>query len=264
MDKKEIEAIERLLKLATPPPRLYRYRAPNEWTLKEVSEQRMYATHPDAFNDPFEYHAPLHWSMSAIYELAKKYARENGCSADDLIAEMKTFPSDYVPNILSEGVKRIRNQTGIVCLSAARDSIRMWSYYADSHKGVCLGFDTSEGTFRTAMKVNYQNPNASLDAGQALANDASALAAHVSLRKAAEWEFEQEYRIPIGQIEENPRAMPFSASSLVEIRLGAKIEPIFREQLMQAVSQLPKKPKLIQMKCDYNRFLLIEELINDN
>jgi hypothetical protein len=137
----------------------------------------------------------------------------------------------------------------------------MWSYYAQAHQGVCLGFDTQAGPFMTAMKVTYQDPTVPLDLAQALRDDPSQLAAHITLRKAAEWEFEQEYRIPVGQIGTRPRAMPFHPSALIEIRLGVRLEDGFRARLVEAVRNLSYQPRLIQMGCDLDRFVLTENTI---
>ena len=36
-----------------------------------------------------------------------------------------------------------QNRLGIFCLSANCSSILSWSHYSDSHRGFCIGFDTS-------------------------------------------------------------------------------------------------------------------------
>src|SRR5207247_1223679 len=127
-----------------------------------------------------------------------------------------------LPKMIRDAVSRIRNDSGVICLSAVPDSIRMWSYYAEAHKGICIGYDTRVFPFSTAMKVIYENPGESLDLAGVLRDDPSQLLDHVSLRKAAEWEFAQEYRIPLGQIENRPRALPYYPSALAVIRFGVR------------------------------------------
>src|SRR5438270_715797 len=83
-------------------------------------------------------------------------------------------------------------------------------------------------------------------------NDPSQLLDHVSLRKAAEWEFEQEYRIPLGQIGNRPRVLPYDASALAVIRFGARVEDEFRGRVMEAIAHLQQRPTLIQMRCDFD------------
>jgi hypothetical protein len=55
--------------------------------------------------------------------------------------------------------------------------------------------------------------------------------------------------------------IPFQASAIKEIRFGARIKTEFKEKLMEAISHLPHRPTLIQMGCDFDRFILTESVI---
>lgn len=263
MDISEIQGLAKLMARANPPPMLHRYRRPNDHALAEISKQQMWATSPNDLNDPFECSAPVSWNVDLLRrEFIEEYAPKLGLSP---VAAAKDFDSSSqaLPEMLRAGLAQLREESGIICLSAVPNSIRMWSYYAQAHEGICIGFDTEQGPFMAAMKVTYQNPETPLDVADALRRDSSELAAHISLRKAAEWEFEQEYRIPVGPIGNRPRLMPFHPFAITEIRFGARLKDDFRPKLMEAISQLAKRPKLIQMKCDLNRFVLTEEIISD-
>ena len=263
MDTREREILAKLLARANPPPVLHRYRRPNEWALTEISKQQIFAASPDDLNDPFECSAPVCWNVdSGRQYLMEGYARIRGLSPDQAMKEFDSFPPDRMQEILRAVIAKVRQDSGIMCLSAVPDSIRMWSYYAQAHEGICVGFDTTASPFMAAMKVLYQNPDTPLDVAGALRVDPSELAAHITLRKAAEWEFEQEYRIPVGLIGNRPRLMPFYPSAIIEIRLGAHLKDSFRSKLMEAISHLPRRPKLIQMGCDLDRFVLTEEIIS--
>ena len=134
------------------------------------------------------------------------YAPEMGLSAAEAAKQYDTFPLDTLSQKLNAGFTETRQNSGIICLTAVPNSIRMWSYYAQAHEGICVGFDTKTRPFMAAMKVVYQNPDAPVDfASFLLLDDPSELAAHISLRKATEWEFEQEYRIPIDLTGNHPR-----------------------------------------------------------
>jgi hypothetical protein len=62
----EAEMALRFLALANPPPVLFRYRSPNQWTLDEISKQQLYAPKSDELNDPFECHAAVFWDVESI------------------------------------------------------------------------------------------------------------------------------------------------------------------------------------------------------
>src|SRR6266566_3851587 len=195
MDRRELEIAQKLLARANPPPLLHRYRKPNERALEEIIKQQIFASSPDGLNDPFEYSAPVFWNRDPLRRYFMEiYAPEMGISATEAAKQFDTYPHDLVSQKLSAGLAETRQDSGIICLTAIPNSIRMWSYYAQAHEGICVGFDTQAGPFWAAMKVVYQDPDAPLDIASILLNDPSELAAHISLRKAAEWEFEQEYR----------------------------------------------------------------------
>ena len=98
------------------------------------------------FNDPFEMNCRIHWpdddelrrrigrqfptlsepKRTAVYEDALRHKREFG---DNLPPESRGF---------------ILQNAGVSCFSETRESILMWSHYADEHKGVCIGFSAVE------------------------------------------------------------------------------------------------------------------------
>lgn len=44
-------------------------------------------------------------------------------------------------------IEKLKNEFqtgGIFCLTETNDATLMWSYYADSHKGICIGYRRSE------------------------------------------------------------------------------------------------------------------------
>jgi hypothetical protein len=256
----EAEIAQRFLARANPPSILYRYRTSSPRTLSEISKCEIYATKPDELNDPFECSAPVLWNVDLMRRhWVEEYAPMHGLSASEASKEFETSWKWGVQR-MAEGLRQKTSQTGIVCFSAKPDSIRMWAYYAESHKGICVGYDTKFRPFNVAISVNYQNPDKPFDVFACLQNDPTEIANHIALRKAAEWKFEDEYRIPVN-IEGMPRLIPFEGTAIKEIRLGARIDPEFKEVVLKAISLLPVRPKLIQMACDFNRFVLTETII---
>jgi hypothetical protein len=262
MPDREREILEKLVARAKPPPILYRYRKANDWALDEIRKQQLFAAKPDDLNDPFECSAPVAINRDSLREyFIEAFAPTRGLSPEQAAKEFDESPFEGIPEMIRGALRNIRDESGMICFSAVPNSIRMWSYYADSHKGICIGFDTTAGPFMAAIKVAYQNPELPLDLAQTLRVDASELGAHITLRKAAEWEFEQEYRIPVGPIGNRPRAFPFHPSAILQIRLGARITDDFKQRVIEVAASLPNVPKLIQMGCDFDRFLLTEEII---
>jgi len=99
---------------------------------------------------------------------------------------------DHIRRSLSEGFDFLFRTTGLICTSATATSIPMWSHYADSHRGLCIGYRTDIRPFQLAMSVIYQNPSGPVDVVDILVRDFTELADQISRRKAACWAYEQE------------------------------------------------------------------------
>lgn len=92
----------------------------------------------------------------------------------------------------------VLDHAGICCLSRINDSVLMWSHYADSHAGFCLGFD-AEGLSRVAdlvLPVQYQS---SFPALEFFGVDLDHIDRGVSLQhmttKFEGWAYEEEVRL---------------------------------------------------------------------
>jgi len=82
----------------------------------------------------------------------------------------------------------------MLCLAATRDSIQMWSYYAESHTGVCVHFDAQLVPIGTAHRVNYSReyPTIWLPIGGLAPDRVVTLALGT---KSLAWGHEKEYRL---------------------------------------------------------------------
>lgn len=92
------------------------------------------------------------------------------------------------------GMRRhMDSKRGVLCMSKNWDSPLMWAHYADSHKGIVLGFDVPERAF---YKVDYVKDRPRLaDLGLSALDDITPEQIKTLTRtKAAGWTYEQEYR----------------------------------------------------------------------
>src|ERR1700761_6775948 len=108
----EAEISLRFLARANPPPILFRYRRPIEWTLAEISKQQIYAAMPDELNDPFEYTAPVFWNMELMKrQFIEEFAPMRGLSAVEAAREFDLSYESGMARLLN-GIKQIREQSG--------------------------------------------------------------------------------------------------------------------------------------------------------
>jgi hypothetical protein len=262
LSEREWELFARFVAKSNPPPILHRYRRVSDWTIKELATPEVHVAGVDDMNDPFEYRAPLHIDVEKLRDALRTYAQKQlGMSAAAAEAEANVI-GDIELEFFRGKLENLRASSGLVCATSDPRSNRMWAYYGDGHRGICISYSTAFAPFCFAREVSYSDPSGSIDLMDTLSRDPSLLSDHVSCRKGTEWAFEQEYRIPVGPFpSDHTRLLPISTDSIIEIRLGAKILPDFKAKALSAMKSYPKKPRIIQMGCDHQTFRLTETAV---
>ncbi|WCJ63830.1 DUF2971 domain-containing protein [Agrobacterium tumefaciens] len=94
-------------------------------------------------------------------------------------------------------LKAIRDElsakSGIICLSETWKEPLMWGHYADSHKGVCLGFEVRAGNYE---KIDYRaaRPKLSDFGKHSISELSDEDKAQIACRKFNHWSYEREWR----------------------------------------------------------------------
>jgi hypothetical protein len=260
-DPRQIEVLAKMFGKANPPPIIFRYRRPNEWTINEIAKHQVHLPRPQDMNDPFEYQAPIEIDLQMLKAKAVSFYQMQGMPHDTAREESEKIDASTA-RLLMKGISDITKNSGVICCSATPLSNRMWAYYADAHRGICIGYRTDRSPFCMAMPVIYENPDEPMEVMKAMKCDVTLFCDHLARRKGKEWEFEQEYRIPVGEIPtEMGRILPVPPDSIKELRFGVNIDPKFRDEVYHAIQKLPNRPKLIQIGCDYKRFSLTETIL---
>ncbi|NHZ46125.1 DUF2971 domain-containing protein [Nitratidesulfovibrio liaohensis] len=103
---------------------------------------------------------------------------------------------------------------GICCFSTSCKDSLMWSHYADSHKGMCVGYDFKRNPVPQVSRVEYGGDRilkTSTIRKAVLEKDSGAkltIYDKMFLRKARQWRYEKEYRIFMGHgLQESPLRM---------------------------------------------------------
>jgi hypothetical protein len=121
---------------------LYKYRPINSWTIKGLSEKTIHFTCPNDYNDPFD--CRINLLIDGTDEEWESYRQRMGITAE----ELNLYKSARIITAENSGTyfREIQRHTllniRISCFSEVPDNILMWSHYADSHKGICLMFET--------------------------------------------------------------------------------------------------------------------------
>lgn len=130
---------------------LFKYIPYNEYLFNLLVNGEFWMSPPDKLNGPFEgdfrinninkYHNEIF--IKKLLDLQRKNFIDDLIYDDQL--EKALIDRNYFSNILYEYINRlIRNKYGISCFTKNYKSLKMWSHYADSHKGLCLIYDEKE------------------------------------------------------------------------------------------------------------------------
>jgi len=263
MSARELELLSRFVEKANPPTILHRYRRASEWTIKELTVPEVHITGVEDMNDPFEYRTPLRIDIEKLRDSFYRFCCEqHGMDHDQAKQEATSLDSNSTA-LLHGGIEGLRSNSGLVCCSSDPRSNRMWGYYGEGHKGICIGYGTNFPPFSLAQKVFYRDPTDSIDLLATLEQNPSDLADQFSCRKGLEWEFEQEFRIPVGPFpKDHTRLLPIDPRAIAEIRLGVNISDKFRADVLKTIKRLPRQPQIYKMGCDNNTFRLIENAVS--
>jgi len=127
-----------------------------EHALDDLKRGRIKLSEVDKLNDPFEL-----W-----------------CSAQ---------ADRQVRAVLRKWKKEMAGEVGILCFSKGWRNPVLWSHYADSHRGICLGFDVIEDRLlRPVRYVKQRTPFTLPPAKEAISE--------LLFTKYWDWSYEQEWR----------------------------------------------------------------------
>ena len=190
--------------------------------------------------------------------------------ADRLIAEIEysaTNP-DYDPEtalsrllgsyIESELLRRY--EKGIVSFAEQDNCPLMWSHYGDQHRGICIGYSVPALSERDVHKVEYGGSRVVLasDVFAMLDEDRDArgrVDGAVLLRKAANWDYEQEWRL-IGI-----RGLQGSRLKMEEVIFGMRCKPSAKYAIAKALECRNPPVEFYELREERGTFNLTKEAL---
>ncbi len=185
-----------------------------------LTTQHIRLTQPSDFNDPFELHPEFQMMSQEDIAALPPAIDENG----EVVKGMRQLTPEAMQRMLSAVLPHIaRMQSvyqqfpetsfaidnnavgrdyydrnfGILSLTETPDNLLMWAHYADSHRGMVVGFEESHAFFQgpdivpglprlNKVEYNLKRPVLSLSTREH---------PKVFLRKSTEWAYEKEWRL---------------------------------------------------------------------
>ena len=208
---------------------LYKYRslANFEHVLDIILNQRLYCSTYLELNDPFEGifettypHYPPTWLRNRGVLFRRAWLRRR---------QSKTYKK--VEDLFGSVIDKIK----ICSLSSDLNDVRLWSYYADGHKGIVYEIDFSELETKNGSKIIHP-----VKYSEKLPWSSTTLLGQLSpqevlSRKTNHWVFESEYRI-IDEIDHLEDGKYFNIKGRIKaVYLGTRTSDPHRKLLTKIV-----------------------------
>lgn len=184
-----------------PPRLLWKYRPWDEYIEGGIVRGELKFNFPSVLNDPFEFR----WRH--------KFPKEEE-AIDEFLRDLLAgeYPTDTLAERRSRFIRAKReakeyarrhkgrpfpidfaSRIGVLCLTEEFDNLLMWSHYADQHRGVCFGIDTTLLGGKVMRRVNYTDTVPVIDVREYVQGGSPACI-DVSLAKCPAWSYEKEWR----------------------------------------------------------------------
>lgn len=211
------------------PERLYRYMPIDLNTLTALSQNYLWFSHPDTFNDPFDGVVYLdgEYSEKLVKEYLMRVFKERDMSMemfepayDSYLKTPKT--QDLFNKSMQASLwETTKDVTKVCCFSKLQKTILMWSHYAKGHTGMCLGYDAKFLTTNTdeevlpIFKIEYYAKMTR----SSFENDQESAIHYAFRHKYDIWSYEEEWRALINKPEHK---IYFKPEALKSVTFGCK------------------------------------------
>lgn len=150
--------------------RLYRY-LPGKWGLRTLETGELRVGRLAELNDPFEFRPALEF-VSPL------------------------FPHAVVDEFLGFLVREFNPKMGILCFAEEIADPVLWSHYADSHRGIALGFDVFKDDSVWPMAYPEERPTFDVKNFPTMTTaEAKRMVHRILAAKAPSWSYEREHRV---------------------------------------------------------------------
>lgn len=251
----------------------------NPFHQERLASGMFYFACPDSLNDPYDMRIQPRYDLlsdTEFAEIARKHAlrrnpRLTGWALEDTCRDMARIWRSELDHDLDQKKENddliINRDLGVFCLSERPDRVLMWSHYANSHDGVCLGYQVE--TLEWIRRLMLQKCGLVIWMGRVkyarkypcilpVVNKSIATTRMCLTTKSSVWSYEKEWRLIIHEPKE--RGLCFGASVISEVVFGCNTSPSTIDAIRQQCKELMVSPCFRQAKPKRHSFEL--ELMN--
>ncbi len=250
------------------PETLFKYRSWDDNTKKILQNLEIYLPSISKLNDPFEGSIPYIYDQEELtyYNIYKAttitgrrvFPSYNSSQLHkEVLGQMSKkllFNEDYLKVRSEDSIKHIDKTFGIFSLTTEKNNYLMWSHYANSHQGICIGFNSDKignDIKGLLLEVTYQK---TLPLNTIFDEDTITFAKKILGTKSDVWTYENEYRIM--KCNGANESFTISHDSITEIILGCKISPSDKAEIIDIVSANLKDCSIYETVLSRTKFEL--------
>lgn len=266
------------------PHTLYKYRSYyNNFNQKKISDavtslfnKEIYIPSADTFNDPYDSAIPFRYNPADltpenIFKKCLQLAKLKFPNANDEQLHRYAYDNqekgllnnpDHIEEFDKDSFNKSCRDFGIFCVTEDSLNTLMWSYYADSHRGICVGYNAgklvSSRLFGMGGKVIYRDdfPLIPLFPDE---NHHHFL--DLFYTKWTVWTHENEYRFL--HTYRNGKVQELNEDIISEVILGCKFHDSDKMTLVPKLLETYPHIKIYEISLNKNCFKLEKHLIAD-
>ncbi len=251
------------------PTTLYKYR---DWNINLhktlLLKNEIFLGSAKFFNDPFDSTVPIRYDTLTKEEIFKRNIRYLKKTQPNLKRnELRRLSREQEKKKLYKNPNHLKwfyqyqknyysEKFGICSLTEDPKNIVMWSHYANSHKGICVGFDVEKLLEARRLvhkkarllfdlyKVDYHLDYPFLDLRQLEANEPEQYRVTPLLKKSTSWAYEKEYRIILLNGANITVELPDGVISMIV--LGCKMKDSHKDEIKNALKERHSNIELFQ------------------
>lgn len=195
-----MSGLDRLL--VEPPPLLFKYMS-NRFSQSALEARQLHFKSPLAFNDPFDCRPRVvvprtRVARERLLKRDRERVRGGGdeAVADASLRDFMRMGPDELKKVALEAWRSNLTGYGVTCFSEDPLNHLLWAHYADSHRGICVGYrspalpDSPDGLL---LKVFYETERPPFRFPRGRTSSSTDTLAALNT-KSSHWSYEREWR----------------------------------------------------------------------
>lgn len=254
------------------PQILYKYKPCNDFTRKILTDGVIYMPSISELNDPFEGSLPYviringrqpeslnpdEWLKFYLEQTEKYYTNKTREEQITIAQDFANNPPLLDPSNVEieekKTIEEVKKRFGVFSLTTEKNNFLMWSHYANSHKGICIGFNT-DILFDTVdgglCSIIYSNDFPIKDL---YIEDIYTEHSRIIGTKGEFWEYENEYRLT--KID-GKKVYKMPLSGIEEIILGVWISQEDKADILNIIDTNIPHCKVYETQLSKTKFEL--------